>query len=111
MSRNEYGDPLDRNGYSDSIVQTDMSRCFLCGRRDRKLDRHEVFGSSMRDKSKRLGLWVLLCHDACHQGEGGVHKDADTARRLKKKAQQAAMNRYGWSETDWHREFGKSFSD
>jgi hypothetical protein len=52
---------LDRNGYAPSILQTE-ERCFLCGRTDRKLDRHEPFGGPYRAKSKADGLWVLLCH-------------------------------------------------
>ena len=105
---NEFGEKLDRNGYSHSIVQRDLTRCFLCGRRTGKLDRHEPFNAALRQKSKRLGLWVVLCMD-CHQGRDGVHRNADKAEELKWCAQRAAMNEYGWSMADWHREFGKSF--
>jgi len=107
--KNEYGVPLDRNGYAPSVIQQDETRCYLCGRRNLKLDRHEPFGGPLRDKSKSLGLWVLLCHSGCHQGPDGVHNSADKAQKLKRLAQQAAMEVYGWSTDDWHREFGKSF--
>lgn len=107
--KNEYGVTLERSGYAPSVVQKDPGRCFLCGKRNQKLDRHEPFGGPMREKSKRLGIWVLLCHSECHQGNSGVHKNAELARRLKQRSQQAAMQWYGWSEEDWHREFGKSF--
>jgi hypothetical protein len=64
--KNEWGAELDRNGYAPSIVQADTSKCFLCQRSGVKLDRHEIFGNAMRSKSKRMGLWVSLCHTPCH---------------------------------------------
>ena len=62
--RNEYNMKLDGNGYAKSILQ-EGSCCHLCGHNGSmdKLDRHEVFGGPDRAKSKRYGLWVLLCHD------------------------------------------------
>lgn len=98
-----------RSEYAPSIIQEDLTCCFLCGRRDRKLDRHEPFGASNRDKSKALGMWVLLCHEDCHEGRHGVHHDAEKSKELKKIAQKAAMETYGWSITDFIREFGKNF--
>lgn len=99
------------NGYSDSILQTDMTVCFLCGRRDRKLDRHEVWGGAYRSKSKRLGLWVLLCHDDCHEGSNGVHRNADKSRRLREYAEKKALDQYDWTVQDFIREFGKNYID
>ena len=52
--KNEWGAELDRNGYAPSIVQADTSKCFLCHRSGVKLDRHEIFGNAMRNKSKRM---------------------------------------------------------
>lgn len=100
---------LDRNGYAPSILQNDTSFCYLCGRRDRKLDRHEPFGGAYRDKSKALGLWIVLCHEDCHEGRNGAHGDPAVNRILRQEAQRAAMKTYGWTMNDWHREFGKSF--
>lgn len=103
---------LDRNGYSASILQDDpIPHCFLCGRSGYvKLDRHEVFGGAYRQKSKRLGLWVLLCHHECHLfGPHSAHQDAATAMTLKRLAQRAAMLRYTWSVADFRLEFGKNY--
>lgn len=105
--KNEYGVELDRNGYAPSILQDDLSFCYRCGRSDRKLDRHEVFGAANRGKSKSLGLWVMLCHDACHLN--GVHKDASEALRLKRKAQRVAMRHYGWNEEDFIEIIGRNY--
>ena len=101
---------MDRNGYEPSIMQNDLTRCFRCRRTDDKLDRHEVFGGvANREKSKRLGLWVMLCHSSCHQGRHGVHMDENEARYLHELGQKAAMEAYGWTTEDFIREFGKNY--
>lgn len=93
--------------YAESIIQSDTGRCFLCGRRDQKLDRHEPFGGALRRKSQRLGMWVALCHERCHLG--GAHRSAELERELSRAAQEAAMREYGWTEEEFRREFYKSF--
>lgn len=97
---------IDRNGYAPSILQVGEG-CFLCQRRDQKLDRHEVFGGPYRTKSKALGLWVLLCHDSCHLN--GVHKDADLQRHMRAFAQNRAMTEYGWTVQEFRHRFGKNY--
>lgn len=113
---NRYGAALDRAGYAASIMQTSKAGrcyCYLCGRPTgyNKLDRHEPWGAANRQKSKELGLWVLLCHEGCHEGPGSVHADGEKARELRKDAQRAAMLRYGWSREEWISRFGKSELD
>lgn len=98
----------DRNGYVPSIMQHDTSFCYRCGRRDRKLDRHEPFGGANRQKSKALGLWIALCHDDCHEGRNGAHGDPALNEIYKQEAQRAAMETYGWQTEDFIREFGKN---
>lgn len=110
---NEFGATLDRAGYAPSIMQVNKTGrccCYLCGRATgyNKLDRHEPFGGANRKKSQALGLWVLLCHEGCHEGPGSVHADGEKARELRKDAQRAAMLRYGWSREEWIERFGKS---
>lgn len=97
----------DRNGYNPSIMQTDIHRCFRCGRTTGKLDRHEVFGAANRSKSKRLGLWVMLCHTDCHLN--GVHAQKSIALELKQAGQVAAMNTYGWTTEEFIKEIGRSY--
>lgn len=104
-----YNIRLDRNGYGKSIMQHDLSYCFKCGRSCEKLDRHEVFGSSERSKSKAMGLWVMLCHDSCHLN--GVHTDTVYRGRLRAKAQKAAMREYGWTTERFIEEFGMNYME
>lgn len=105
---------MDKNGYAPSIMQDTIFEplCHLCGANGAldKLDRHEIFGGPYREKSKRLGLWVLLCHNDCHIfGPLAAHNNASTALRLKQEAQRRAMEAYGWSIEDFIREFGKNY--
>lgn len=110
MPVNDYGAPLDRNGYAPSIIQTDTSECYLCKRRSTKLDRHEPFGGALRPKSKRLGMWVSLCHDSCHiYGDYSAHGNIGVGNRLKRAAQRAAMRTYHWTMAEWMREFYKNY--
>lgn len=108
MASNEYGEPLDRNGYARSLIQHGDS-CHICHRIDKKLDRHECFGGAYRQKSKRLGLWVLLCHDSCHTGRYGVHQDPDAALYMHRLGQEVAMNAYGWNTQEFIKQFGKNY--
>lgn len=101
---------LDRNGYAPSILQKDTTRCWKCGARDEKLDRHEVFGGAYRNKSKQLGLWVTLCHNRCHQyGNAAVHRNGESARALKVFAETRCRIEYNLSKSQFVKEFGKSY--
>lgn len=109
MARNKYSAPLDSNGYAPSIMQQDLSRCYICGRSSEKLDRHEPFGGALRSKSKKMGLWVTLCHWICHLN--GAHAHGEIAQMLKREAQQRAMDYYGMTTDEWIELFGKNFLD
>lgn len=104
--KNEYGEALDRNGYS-ATLWPDMDGCGLCGWQDRPLQRHEVFHGPYREKSKRYGCWVTIC-DVCHSGihQGGK---AESEKRLKYIMQRRAMKHYGWTEEQFRAVFGKSY--
>lgn len=107
MKYNDYGEPLDSAGYSTSILQSDTTYCFLCGRRDRKLDRHEPFQGAYRDKSKADGLWVALCHTPCH--EGRAHGERTIREYLCRYTQEVAMEHYGWTTEEWIARYGKNW--
>jgi hypothetical protein len=110
MPKNEYGAPLDRNGYAPSIVQFQMDWCWQCGKRfPDYLERHEVYGAANRAKSKRLGLWVHLCPECHRTGKKAVHSSCESALKLKQAAQTAAMEEYGWNTDDFIREIGKNY--
>lgn len=93
-----------------SILQDVPTKCFLCGRTDRPLDRHHVFGASNRKNSEKYGLTVWLCHDECHIfGPNAVHNNRVADIELKQYAQATAMEHYDWSREDWIRLFGRNY--
>ena len=96
-----------------SILQDDESRCIICGEPaqwDDPLDWHHVFSGALRRKSERLGLVVKLHHSKCHIfGPESVHKCAELSQELKRKAQQACMEQYGWTEEQFRQEFYKTY--
>lgn len=86
--------------------------CALCGRNGSAdpLDLHHVWGGSRRRKSEKYGAVVYLCHERCHErGEDAVHNNYAVDLMLKSKTQRELMERLGWSEDDFRREFGKSW--
>lgn len=93
---------------SKSILQTDRE-CYLCGGQN-ILDEHHVFGAANRKKSEKYGLKVYLCHDSCHIfGKNSVHQNATVNNALQVKAQEKAMEHYGWSVDDFRNIFGKNY--
>jgi len=89
-----------------------MNTCWLCGRNGTAdpLDKHHIFGGAYRAKSQKLGLTVYLCHHDCHIfGADAAHRNPETMRRLHEYGQRLAMERFGWDEDDFRREFGKSY--
>ena len=98
---------MDRNGFNPSILQDDLTRCYLCGNTAGKLDRHEVFPGRNRQKSKYYGLWVCLCHEPCHMRF--AHQDSIVAQMLKERGQIAAMTRHGWDTQEFINKFGRSY--
>ena len=108
--KNDYGVKLDHNGYAPSIIPDHCaSCCWNCGKNGASdpLNRHEIFYGPYREKSKRLGLWVYLCHSECHLN--GVHKDTELDLRLKQVGQYAAMKHYHWDKDEFRREFGRNY--
>lgn len=102
---NEYGIELDRNGYAPSIA-IHAEGCDLCRRRDRPLQRHEVFHGPFRKRAKALGCWLWIC-DVCHDR---LHfRDAQFQLYTKQLMQQTAMEHYGWTVEQFRAEFGRNY--
>lgn len=114
MAVNEFGAKLDRNGYAPSIIgDHNEYRCKLCARNGTAdhLDRHEIFGGGLREKSKRYGLWVHLCGWSCHRGNNGVHRNRSIDLALKREAQKKAMEEYGWGVDEFRAVFRNNYLD
>lgn len=99
-----------------SILQNceDGRYCFFCKKNGAvdPLDKHHVFGGALRKKSESFGLWVYLCHDACHEnGPKSVQKNRRVDQALKAWAQRKAMKYYGWNVTEFMGHFWKNYLD
>lgn len=86
-----------------SILQKENSKCFVCKRTFKKLDKHEAFGGSNRQKSIEHGLVYYLCRE-CHQK---ADLDKNTRQMLHDFAREEFIKRY--NEKKFLKEFGKNY--
>lgn len=90
-----------------SILQS-KKECYMTQRTD-CLHKHHIFGGANRKKSERYGLWVWLSAEWHNMADYGVHYNKNLSLRLKREAQAAAMQKYGWDTADFIRQFGRSY--
>lgn len=77
-----------------SILQKDLSRCYVCHTRN-DTHIHEVFyGSANRKKSIDYGCYVALCAKHHNMSDLGVHYNKDLDLELKQKMQMEFEKRY-----------------
>lgn len=70
-----------------SLMQKDMSSCYLCGTTLGLEEHHAMHGTANRKNADNLGLTVMLCHN-CHTGaDYSVHKNRETDLHIIKQAQ------------------------
>ena len=87
-----------------SIIQSDMSKCYLRGAIDNLHVHHVIHGTANRKKSDKYGLVIRVCayhHDIIHNHDSAL----DLA--LKKTAQREFEKRYGHFE--FMEVFGKNY--
>ncbi len=85
-----------------SILQENETRCFLC-KKQLKLDKHEAFGGSNRQKSMQWGLVYYLCRK-CHSK---ADLDKQTKQYLHDYAREKFIKKY--NEEQFLKEFGKRY--
>lgn len=85
-----------------------MRECEICGS-TMWLERHHVYNGAYRKKSEKFGAVVDLCHYCHNEPPNGVHHNAENMRQLKAKYQMLIMDKYGMTENEFIREFGKSY--
>lgn len=97
-----------------SIIQTDRSHCYMCGRHANYgffgLEEHHVYGGyGIRKISEKYGLKVYICHYCHNEPPNGVHQNRKNRLALQAKVQQIAMDYYGWSIEDFINIIGKNY--
>lgn len=87
-----------------SILQEDDSKCFIC-KKHLKLDKHEAFGGSNRQKSMQWGLVYYLCRKC--------HSKADLEKKLRQYLHDYAREKFikKYNEEQFLKEFGKTYTD
>ena len=74
-----------------SIIQRDMSYCYLCDKQgiynNYALQKHHIFFGPNRDNSEREGLYVALCIGHHEYGPNAVHTNHTEDINLKQEAQ------------------------
>lgn len=90
-----------------SIIQKDMSKCFICGRPKNAI--HEIFYGVNRQKSIRYGCYVSLCNEHHNMSNYGVHLNRKLDLKLKRIAQSKFEETH--SREEFIKEFGKSWLD
>lgn len=94
-----------------SIMQDDISYCFLCGRNGSsdRLEEHHVFGGANRDFSEEDGLKVYICGNRCHRnGKLSVHRNSTISDTLKREAQIVWESKIG-SRTSFIKRYGRNY--
>lgn len=79
-----------KNGYKDSLFETEEGRCYLCKyfEEDPPITtvRHEIIhGIANRELSKRYGLWINICvphHEDIHNNPGEYEFLKEAAQAL-----------------------------
>lgn len=93
----------------ESIIQ-DEKKCFITGATT-DLHSHHIFGGGLRQKSEKYGLKVWLRSDYHNMSDKGVHFNRELDLMLKKIGQTVWQEKYGKTEQDFIKEFGKSWLD
>ena len=95
-----------------SVIQSDNSRCYLCGRNgngDPLEEHHIFFGAANRTLSEEDGMKVMLCGTRCHRnGKEAAHRNRQTDLLLKQKAQTVWEARNGKRE-NFIRRYGRNY--
>ncbi len=89
-----------------SIIQDDMTQCYLCGSM-RWLETHHVFGAANRKNSDKYGLVVRLCHYCHNEKPRGVHYNKATREYLQREGQAAFMREF--PDLDFMKIFGRNY--
>ena len=92
-----------------SIIQSEK-KCYLTGRTD-NLHEHHVFFGKNRKLSEQYGLKIWLVGNLHNLGDYGVHGKYGKLldEKIKREAQQKAMEYYGWSVEDFIKKFGRNY--
>lgn len=89
-----------------SILQSDKSVCYVCGRYGAN-NEHHIYNGYNRKKSEKDGMKVYL-HATCHDY---IHTNEFADLMLKAKCQVKWQEYYNKTKEDFIKRYGKSYID
>ena len=98
---------------TESIMQTDKSRCYLCRRPNQYglnglEEHHAIEGNGRRPISEQYGLKVYVCGITCHrEGPNSIHKNEEVALKVKQDAQRKFEETH--TREEWIEAFTKNY--
>ena len=91
-----------------SIIQSDPTSCYWCGRTAGLVRHHAMHGYANRKLAEQDRLYLMLCL-SCHSD---VHDKGEYGRKvdlsLQRDAERAWLKYYGKTKEDWIRRYGKN---
>lgn len=97
---------------SRSIMQKDLTRCYLCGANGAqdRLELHHVFGGPLRKLADADGLTVMLCGVRCHRlGKLSAHNNKTIRRMLQAEAQAKFEETH--TRAEWMARYGRNYRE
>ena len=92
---------LEKDRYS--IITNDFTKCYICQRETKELDKHEVFAGRNRQTSMKYGLVIPVCRK-CHKL---IPKNKTLNQKLHEVGQKAFKKHY--KTENFIEIFGKSY--
>ncbi len=91
-----------------TLMNTEKGVCYFCGYEGQTHKHHCISGTANRRLADEYGLYVYLCPN-CHMlAPNAVHRNSETARKLKQDAQRMFEEKRGTRE-EFRILFGKSY--
>lgn len=90
-----------------SILQSDPSQCYICGRRT-MLERHHVIGGNSRWKSEEDGLYIACCRPDHEYITNHPNSELDIS--LKRDAQRKWMQHYDKTLAEFMERYGRDYA-
>ena len=90
-----------------SILQDDLTECYICGTNQNIHLHHIFFGTANRKQSDKHNLVVALCMEHHTGSNNSVHRNREVDLALKKKAQEVFEKEH--TREEFRKLFNKSY--
>ena len=78
----------------DSIIQKDLTKCYVCGCSGNLHKHHIIYGTANRKNSEEYGLTVMLCPAHHNMSNNGVHFNKKLDLKLKQLAEKMWIEKW-----------------